>query len=66
MNEDIQRTLGRMEGKLEAILTGQAAQLKTIEKHDERLDGLEKWQGKIVGAIALATFVLGIVAKVVF
>lgn len=59
MSEEIQRSLGRIEGKLDNIIDRQ-------EKHEKRLDGLDEIKNKgygILTAVAIAAGAIGSYAK---
>jgi len=48
MTDEVQRSLGRIEGKLDAVLNSQ-------EDHAKRLTAVERWSNQIAGALALVT-----------
>lgn len=60
--EEVQRSLGRIEGKLDDVLGRIATNSAGIGKLDERVTRLERWRYTLVG-VALAA---GAVAKFVF
>jgi hypothetical protein len=62
MSEDVQRTLGRLEGKLDQFLSKLADESKRTDNHDKRLLKLERWQAWTFGAAASA----GLCAAAVF
>lgn len=45
-SDNIERTLGRMEGKLDGIL-------KALPDHERRIRVLEKWRWLLIGAFAV-------------
>lgn len=53
---DIMRSLGRLEGKQDAILANQAEHSRKIKEQGERLDKVEKRQVWWAGAIAALSF----------
>lgn len=63
MTDSLERALGRLEGKVDQILAGQAAHDERLTRADERLTRVERWQSKIAGGIALAAFMIGLVVR---
>lgn len=62
LDDSVERTLGRIEGKLDAVLA-QAEQHETLDNTRfgevfNRLGGMERWQAKVVG-ISLALGAIG-------
>jgi hypothetical protein len=55
MSEDTNRSLGRLEGKLDQVLHNQEDFRKKFEKHDERLRFLEGQGMKALGVITGVT-----------
>lgn len=51
--ENIQRTLGRIEEKLDNALP-------RLNNHSERLGKLERWQARLLGGAAVAGFLFGV------
>jgi hypothetical protein len=51
MSEDTNRSLGRLEGKLDQVLQNQEDFRQKFEKHDERLRHLEGQSMKALGVI---------------
>lgn len=62
MNDDIQRSLGRIEGKLDLFLDSFSAHEVKDDRRfgdvSKRLGAMEKWQAKVIG-IGLAAGVVG-------
>jgi hypothetical protein len=56
MSENIERTLGRMEAKVDIVLERTA-------KMEPRIASLEKWQARVIGAYALLVVIIGIAIK---
>jgi hypothetical protein len=56
MSEELHRGIGRLEGKIDAILANQDDFKYTFEKHDNRLKNLEGSQMKIMGAFGVLVF----------
>ena len=57
MTTKLNRDIGRMEGKIDAILDNQNEFKATFEKHDNRLKNLENHQMKTLGAFGVIIFV---------
>jgi hypothetical protein len=55
---ELQRALGRVEGKLDDFLN-------TMNDHDSRIGRLERWKAYILGAAAASGVFLGAVWKIV-
>jgi hypothetical protein len=63
MSEDwteIQRALGRVEGKLDTALTGMSKQDARLDKQEERLGNVERRQWWVAGVFAAIGAALGI------
>ena len=60
MNDSVERALGRMEGKVDMILLGQAAHGAALEDVSQRTTKLERWQAKLIGAAAVVGFLFGV------
>lgn len=56
MIEDLHRSLGRLEGKIDHVLNNQSEFKDTFERHDQRLRHLESWHYRSLGVIAAITF----------
>jgi hypothetical protein len=56
MSEDIQRTLGSIETKVDMLL-------QRTEAVDGRVGKLEKWQNRVIGAYAFLIAVIGFYLK---
>lgn len=52
-DENLFLALGRLEGKVDSILSLQKAQEETLQKHDERLRTLESSKSFIMGGAAI-------------
>lgn len=59
MSESLERALGRLEGKVDRILD-------VLPQHEERIVRLETWKARLMGAAALAGFLAGLIARVVW
>jgi hypothetical protein len=68
MSDNIERALGRIEGKLDAALSSiddrQEAQDKRLDNHGARIGGLEVWKARVLGIAAAAGVVGSLVVKV--
>jgi hypothetical protein len=60
---EIERALGRIEGKLDLLLPSVAAQEERLVVMSGRVSKLEKWQSKILGGAVVAGFLLGLVLR---
>lgn len=52
-SNQIMLALGRLEGKVDAMLTKQKSQDETLEKHDRRIRILEQSRSWLLGASAI-------------
>ncbi|MBN9564940.1 MAG: hypothetical protein J0G29_02420 [Alphaproteobacteria bacterium] len=55
--------LGRLEGKVDSLLSSQLSTEDTIKTHDKRLSKLEKAQAYLAGALALCSIIASGVIK---
>jgi hypothetical protein len=60
---EIERALGRIEGKLDLLLPSVAAQEERLVVMAGRVSKLEKWQSKILGGAVVAGFLLGLALR---
>lgn len=58
MSDEVQRSLGRIEGKLDGLL-------EKIDTHETRISALEAWKAWTFGAAAAAGVIVGVVWKVI-
>jgi phage shock protein A len=63
MADDIQRTLGRLESKLDAVLATQNTTNDRLNNHSARISVLERWQSKVLGAVAIVSLIAGALVK---
>lgn len=63
MPEDVQRTLGRIEAKLDDVLAFRAEQKEINDKMDTRVTALEKWKWQIVGGALTIGTVAGFLTR---
>lgn len=52
MADEVQRALGRIEGKLDSVLTDRAEDQKRLNNHSNRIKSLELWRSWTIGACA--------------
>jgi hypothetical protein len=60
MSEELHRSIGRLEGKIDHVLNNQSAFKETFDMHDQRLRHLESWHYKSLGVIAAISFFFSI------
>ena len=59
MNEELLLALGRLEGKMDALIQMQHIQQEEIKSHDERIRSLEHSRGAFLGAAGIVGAVGG-------
>jgi hypothetical protein len=59
VNDELFLALGRLEGKMDALIQMQHVQQEEIKAHDERLRSLEHSRGTFLGASAVVGAVAG-------
>ena len=62
-DKDIMLALGRLEGKVDALIQGQAAQGEKLNKHDERIRALEHYKSWIMGGAAVTRAATSLLVK---
>jgi hypothetical protein len=60
VSEELHRSIGRLEGKIDHVLNNQSAFKETFDMHDQRLRHLESWHYKSLGVIAAISFFFSI------
>jgi len=65
VNDELFLALGRLEGKMDALIQMQHVQQEELKEHDERLRSLEHSRGTFLGAAALVGAVAGGVLNMV-
>ena len=60
---DIERTLGRIEGKLDGMIDDRKEDKQRLDNHGNRIGSLERWQARVLGISAAALFIVGIALK---
>ena len=63
MNEEILIALGRLEGKVDAVMTSLRIQQEELKELDIRVRELEQSKAWLLGAAAVISFVSGLVVK---
>lgn len=63
MNEEILLALGRLEGKVDAMMTSLRIQEQELKVLDERVRHLEQSKAWLLGAAAIISFLAGILVK---
>ena len=61
MNEEILLALGRLEGKVDALISGQHAQAEEISSIDDRVRTLEQGRGMMWGGAIVAGALVSII-----
>ena len=65
MNEEILLALGRLEGKVDSLITTQAVHNEELGRHDKRLRHLEKSKSWVLGAAAAIGAVASIIVNMI-
>jgi hypothetical protein len=64
MNEEILLALGRLEGKVDAMMTSLRLQEQELKNLDKRIRELEQSKAWMLGAAAVISTLIGLVVKV--
>lgn len=64
-NNTLEAKLSRIDERTLNIQSMLEMMMQDLKSHDARLDRLEQWQNRIVGAIGILTFLVGLVATCV-
>lgn len=59
MNDELFLALGRLEGKMDALIQMQHVQQEELKAHDERIRSLEHARGTFLGAAAVVGALAG-------
>ena len=59
MNDELFLALGRLEGKMDALIQMQHVQQEELKAHDERIRSLEHSRGTFLGAAAVVGALAG-------
>jgi hypothetical protein len=62
-NDSIERTLGRLEAKVDALLEQNETTVKRLDSHSKEIRGLSLWRAGLTGAYALLLMLAGIFLK---
>ena len=65
MNEEILMALGRLEGKVDSLITTQAVHNEELARHDKRLRELEQSKSWLLGAAATVGALASILVNVI-
>lgn len=63
MNEEILLALGRLEGKVDAMMTSMRVQEQELKILDKRIRDLEQSRALMLGAAAVISMIAGFVVK---
>lgn len=63
MMDDLQRSLGRLEGKVDQLLASRIEDATRHFRHEQRLNSLERWRSYIAGAVAIVGVLLAWLTK---
>lgn len=63
MDKEILFILGRLEGKVDSLLSQQVVHNKALQKHEKRLRDLEISRGWLLGAAAALSVVISLATK---
>ena len=66
MNNDLMLALGRLEGKVDALIQGQAAQGEKLNAHDKRIRELEQAKSWLLGIAAAAGSGASVICRFLF
>jgi hypothetical protein len=58
-NDSIERTLGRLEAKVDALLDHHETTVKRLDSHSRDIRGLQLWRAGLAGAYALLVMIVG-------
>tara|TARA_R110000824_G_scaffold157291_1_gene330713 strand:+ start:244 stop:453 length:210 start_codon:yes stop_codon:yes gene_type:complete len=61
MDNEILIALGRLEGKVDALMTRQAVHDEVLERHDSRIRNLELSKSWMLGAAAAVSVIVSVV-----
>lgn len=64
MADDVQRTLGRIESKVDSLLEKQDEHKARLDNHGQRIGKIERWQSWTLGACAAIGVVAGLLVTV--
>ena len=64
--EDIRYMLGRLEGKVDSLITGMKQQTQNIQEHEKRLRLLENSKAWILGWSSAAAILVSVIIQFLF
>lgn len=65
MNEEILLALGRLEGKVDAMMTSLRIQQEELQRLDVRIRQLEQSKAWLLGAAAVISFLSGLAVRLI-
>lgn len=65
MNEEVLIALGRLEGKVDAMMTSLRLQEQELKRMEERVRHLEQSKAWLLGAAAVISLIAGFVVKMI-
>lgn len=65
MTEEVLIALGRLEGKVDAMMSSLRIQEQELKRMDERVRHLEQSKAWLLGAAAIISFLAGLVVKLI-
>jgi hypothetical protein len=65
MVDSVERSLGRLEGKVDSIIKSLEDGSEIMARLESRTAVLERWQSRIMGGAVVAGFVAGFIAKLI-
>lgn len=63
MTDSMERSLGRLEGKVDGMIVAQQEAKGSLDRLENRTATLERWRAQMLGGAAVAGFVAGLVAR---
>jgi archaellum component FlaC len=66
MTDSIERSLGRLEGKVDGIINTQQEAKESLDRLENRTSTLERWRSQMLGGAAVAGFVASLIARAIF
>ena len=58
-HEEISRSIGRLEGKVDSLLDQNKEQFRLLNDHQNAINGLEKREAALMGKISIVTVIIG-------
>ena len=66
MTDSMERSLGRLEGKVDSILASQSVTQASLDRLESRTSAMERWKAQMMGGAAVAGFLGGFIVRLVF